>query len=61
MSLVKHYILDVYNVRECQEDWGKFIEVDLLYDCYGSIKRVKETFSTREEWERAKRKGYYLA
>lgn len=59
MNLIEHYIIEIHsetflpNVKD-------FIEVDLTYNCYGSVERNLYMFHV-DAWKEAKEKGYFLA
>lgn len=59
MNLIEHYIVEVHSEISLLTIQN-FIEVDLTYDCYGSIKRNLFMF-TIDEWKEAKERGYFLA
>ena len=59
MNLVEHYIKEIHGIKEYPRD-PKYIIVDVTYDCYGVVER-KEHFTTKDEWEKEKTNGYFLA
>lgn len=61
MNLIEHYIKEVHSEEIIAEDWGSFVQVEVTINCYGRIERVKTSFSTIKEWEKAKKQGYYMA
>lgn len=65
MNLLGNYIIEVYNVKEKTYNYngkqGLCVEVDLKSNCHGSEKRHTTTFLSMNEWEEAKRVGYYMA
>lgn len=69
MNLLEHYIKEIYSEKDISEDFknvvGKephepLIEVDVLYDCYGSEERRTLSFF-KSKLEEAKEKGYFMA
>lgn len=59
MNLLEHYIIEVHDVTEFNEVPG-MIKVDVTYNCYGTVERGKY-ITSKELWEEALAKGYYLA
>lgn len=67
MNLLEHYIKEIHSVRKCEEEWTKddyfkdeeYVEVDLTYDCYGSIKRTIRCWE-KEYFEHIKEQGYFM-
>ena len=68
MNLVENYIKKIYSEEDITEEYReqikkepseKLIQVDIEYNCYGSVRRDKMTF-IQSMWEEAKRKGYFL-
>lgn len=61
MNLLEHYIKQIH--KEIYKHSNKhnidYVIVDVTYDCYGSVER-KEVEFLKEEWEKAKEKGYFL-
>lgn len=63
MNLLEHYIIEVKNIKVLQQPeytTDEYLEVELLYDCWGN-KRIVKHITTREDWERDLKRGYYLA
>ncbi|AII28523.1 hypothetical protein [Enterococcus phage ECP3] len=65
MNMLEQYIKEVHSVTPYTESWTKqygkdFLMVDLTVNCYGSLSRNERLFSV-DEWEEAKKKGYYMA
>lgn len=58
MNLVEHYIVTIHSETLSKD--GKFIIVDLTYDCYGCLKRTTEEFLI-STWDKIKEDGYFLA
>ena len=60
MNLVECKILEVHSVRLCSFN-SDFVEVDLTYDCWGSIERRVKTFH-KDAWEKINKskKGVFL-
>ena len=68
MKLVENYIKKIYSEEDITDKYReqikkepseKLIQVDIEYNCYGSVRRDKMTF-LQSMWEEAKRKGYFL-
>ena len=66
MNILEHYIIDVINeepfnidVPTKKEGDTEYVKVTLTYDCYGNEKTDTLIFE-REDWERAKAKGYFM-
>ena len=57
MNLLEHYIIEVKSIIELSND---YIEVEVFCDCWGN-KRVYKHVTTRENWIREVRQGYFLA
>jgi hypothetical protein len=63
MNLLEHYIIEVQVVKELQAPSylkDTYLEVEVLCDCWGN-KRVYKHVTTKANWERAMRQGYFLA
>lgn len=58
MNLVECYIIKIHDeqVYPFNKD---FVDVDLTYDCYGTVKRDTKLFP-KSVWEKAKERGYFL-
>lgn len=67
MNKLEHYIEEIHSVIKCEEEWTKeddfkdseFVEVDLTYDCYGSIER-RTYYWSKEDFEKIKKQGYFM-
>ena len=68
MNLIENYIKKIHSEKDITKDYIKkigkaplenLIEVDLDYDCYGSLKRDNIIF-TESQWKEVKRQGYFL-
>ena len=59
MNLVEHYIIEIFSETPLP-NYKDFIEVDLTYNCYGSVERSLHMFHI-DAWKEAKEKGYFLA
>lgn len=59
MNLLEHYIIEVHDVTGFTAVPG-MIKVDVTYNCYGTVQRGTHIF-TKELWEEALIKGYFLA
>lgn len=63
MNLLEHYIIEVKNINVLQlPDYIKdsYIEVEVFCDCWGN-KRIVKHVTTRANWEREVRQGYFMA
>lgn len=63
MNLLEHYIIEVININALQMPENikePYIEVEVFCDCSGD-KRIYKHITTRENWERELRQGYFLA
>ena len=63
MNLLEHYIIEVLNINELQTPEHikeHYIEVEVLCDCWGDRRIYKHT-TTRENWIREIKQGYFLA
>lgn len=68
MNLVKHNIIEVYDISTIDIKGGNndkvilsFVRVDVLVECCGKEQRVQTSFSNMEEWEKIKDQGYFFA
>lgn len=59
MNLLEHYIIDVKEVNVLNTS-PRLIEVKVLCDCWG-YKKVVSHYTTRENWERELKQGYFMA
>jgi hypothetical protein len=59
MNLLEHYIIEVIKITDL-DVFDSLIEVKVLCDCWGN-KRVYNHVTTRENWERELKQGYFLA
>ena len=61
MNLLEHYIIDVLEINELNTfPLPPMIEVEVLCDCWGD-KRIYTHVTTRENWERELKQGYFIA
>lgn len=61
MEILEHYIKEIHSEEEIRSyPPPKIMKVDVTTNCWGQIKRWTTTF-TKEQWEIAKYKGYFLA
>lgn len=58
MNLVEHYIVEAHQVI-IPKEYSHMVQVDLTYNCYGSIQRGWHT-TLEEDWYQELRQGYYL-
>ena len=59
MNLLEHYIIEVIKITDL-DVFDPLIEAKVLCDCWGD-KRVYTHVTTRENWEREVKQGYFLA
>lgn len=69
MNLLEHYIKEIHSIIDITDRFIKhcgykpdesLLEIDLTYDCYGSVKREKVTF-WKSNFEEVKKRGYFMA
>ena len=69
MNLLEHYIKEIHNVQDVSDKYEEAIghkpkeplyEVDVTFDCYGVVERMKKIMS-KSDLEQAKKQGYFLA
>ena len=69
MNLLEHYIKEIHSVQDVSDKYEKAIrqkpkeplyEVDITFDCYGVVERMKKIMS-KSALEQAKKQGYFLA
>lgn len=69
MNLLEHYIEKVYSVKDITKEYEKstgckpdepFLKIDLKYDCYGNKER-KTVYYYASQWEKIRKKGYFMA
>ena len=62
MNLLEHYILEVKKEEKIQDPKtkNKYYKVKAIIDCYG-VKEIIDRLFSIDEWEDAKRKGFYMA
>lgn len=60
MNLLEHCIKKIISEQEVEMYGKPYVVAKLVIDCYGVIeKTVKEL--PKEEWEKVKAQGYYMA
>ena len=59
MNVLENYIKEVHGVKEYKDN-PEWITVDVTIDCYGITQRVQH-FVTKEDWEKEKAQGFFLA
>ena len=60
MNLLEHWIEEVYSITEKEDKYGKYIEVDMLINCWGTEERKIRRYSSMRDFNIEKEKGYYL-
>lgn len=64
MNLLEHYIKEVISVEPYTAEWTKefdaeFLKIKVVVECYGTIEE-RETVERKEEWEKIKKRGYFM-
>ena len=64
MNLLEHYIEEIHSEKSTiyelpHGDFITLVELDITINCYGNIERIKTTM-VKDNWLKAKEKGYYL-
>ena len=59
MNLLEHYIIEVLKITDL-DVFDSLIEVKAFCDCWGD-KRIYTHVTTRENWERELKQGYFMA
>lgn len=59
MNLLEHYIKKIVSEEPWEKD-KRWIRVTVDVDCWGNKSRMTTVFS-KEVWEKAKKRGYFLA
>lgn len=64
MNLLEHYIQEIIGVEPCTDEWTKkfdrdFVKVRVKTNCYGT-EEERETIVSKQEWEVAKERGYFM-
>jgi hypothetical protein len=61
MNLLEHYIEEIIRETKRKTQYGTdIIEVEMIIDCYGIKEQTTHIFLP-DEWEQAKKNGYYMA
>lgn len=69
MNLLQHYIKEIYSVEDFTEEFKRkvghlpcrpMVKVKMKINCFGREEDTEGTFFI-DEWEKAKRQGYYMA
>lgn len=63
MNLLEHYIIEVKEINILQPpEWttDDYLEIKVLCDCWGD-KRIYTHVTTRENWEKELKQGYFMA
>ena len=65
MNFLELYIEEVHSANEIHDAIDgreiNYVLVDVTVSCYGSLSRVKNSFSNWEEWNAALKDGYFMA
>lgn len=60
MNLLEHYIEEIISETKRKTQYGTdIVEVEMVIDCYGAKKHTTHMFLLNE-WEQAKKNGYYM-
>lgn len=61
MNLLEHYIDEIISEEKVQnpENGNEYYRVNAIVDCYGAKKQINRLFLI-DEWEKAKKQGYYM-
>ena len=62
MNLLEHYILSIESEQIVTNPYNrqKYYRVKAIVDCHGHYQNINRLFSI-EEWEEAKKQGYFMA
>ena len=60
MNLLEHYIKKIISEREVEMFGKPYVRAKLIVNCYGVINETVEEFP-KDEWEKVKAQGYYMA
>jgi hypothetical protein len=59
VNLLDHYIKEIHGIKEIEKH-PDMIEVDVTYNCWGSIHRTKH-FTSKKQWQKDLENGYFKA
>ena len=61
MNLLEHYIDEIISEVKIQnpENGNGYYRVNVIVDCYGVKQQINRIFLI-DEWEKAKKQGYYM-
>lgn len=61
MNILEHYIDEIISEEKVQnpENGNEYYRVNAIVDCYGCKEQINRLFLI-DEWEKAKKQGYYM-
>lgn len=61
MNILEHYIDEIISEQNVQnpENGNEYYRVNAIVDCYGTKEQINRLFMI-DEWEKAKKQGYYM-
>lgn len=69
MNLLKHYIIEVYSIKDVAEEYEKAVgrkleqpalKITMKINCCGKEEKTTQYF-LQKEWEHTLKQGYYMA
>jgi len=64
MNILEHYIEEIKSVEPFEAEWTKnfnkrFLKIIVITNCYGCVEE-RSTIENEEDWEKIKKRGYFL-
>lgn len=61
MNILEHYIDEIISEEKVKnpENGNEYYRVNAIVDCYGAKEQINRLFMI-DEWETAKKQGYYM-